>query len=93
MVSLGLTYATTLGSVGFGAETIGGIMVLMQVALILLLTPGLAGDLISGEHESGGWRLLRLTPLGAGVIVRGKLISVFATMRLILSQRCRVTSS
>jgi len=84
MVSLGLTYATTLGSVGFGAETIGGIMVLMQVALILLLTPGLAGGLISGEHESGGWRLLRLTPLGAGVIVRGKLISVLATMTLIL---------
>ncbi|MBL8850702.1 MAG: ABC transporter permease subunit [Planctomycetaceae bacterium] len=83
-VSLGLTYATTLGSVGFGAETIGGIMVLMQVALILLLTPGLAGGLISGEHESGGWRLLRLTPLGAGVIVRGKLISVLATMTLIL---------
>jgi ABC-type transport system involved in multi-copper enzyme maturation permease subunit len=84
LVSLGLTYATTLGSVGFGAETIGGIMVLMQVALILLLTPGLAGSLISGEHESGGWRLLRLTPLGAGVIVRGKLISVLATMTLIL---------
>lgn len=84
LVSLGLTYATTLGSVGWGAETIGGIMVLMQVALILLLTPGLAGSLISGEHESGGWRLLRLTPLGAGVIVRGKLISVLATMGLIL---------
>jgi hypothetical protein len=61
LVSLGLTYATTLGSVDWGAETIGGIMVLMQIVLILLLTPGLAG-----------------------VIVRGKLLSVLATMALIL---------
>lgn len=84
LVSLGLTYVTTLGSVDWGPETIGGIMVLMQIALILLLTPGLAGGLFSGEHESGGWRLLRLTPLSAGVIVRGKLLSVVMTMTLIL---------
>lgn len=84
LASLGLTYATTLSAVDWGAQTIGGIMVLMQIALILLLTPGLAGGLFSGEHESGSWRLLRLTPLSAGTIVRGKLLSVLATMGLIL---------
>lgn len=84
LVSLGLTYATTLGSADWGVETIGGIMVVLQVALIVLITPGLAGGLISGEHESGSWRLLRMTPLSAGVILRGKLLSVVWTMLLIL---------
>ncbi|MEZ6059374.1 MAG: ABC transporter permease [Planctomycetaceae bacterium] len=84
MVSLVLTYATTLGSADWGVETIGGIIVVMQVALIVLITPGLAGGLISSEHESGSWKLLRMTPLTAGVILRGKLLSVTGTMILIL---------
>ncbi|MGE0375132.1 MAG: ABC transporter permease subunit [Planctomycetaceae bacterium] len=84
LVSLGLTYATTLGSADWGVEMIGGIMVILQVALIVLITPGLAGGLISGEHESGSWRLLRMTPLKAGVILRGKLLSVTWTLLLIL---------
>lgn len=84
LVSLALTWATTLQSTDWGVETIGGIIVVMQVALIVLLTPGLAAGLISGEHECGGWKLLRMTPLSAGVILRGKLLSVAFTMLLIL---------
>lgn len=84
LLSLALTCATALGSADWGVETIGGIIVVMQIALIVLLTPGLAGGLISGEHESGSWKLLRMTPLSAGVILRGKLLSVTWTMLLIL---------
>ncbi len=84
LVSLGLTYATTLGTLDWGVETIGGIMVLLQVALIVLLTPSLAAGLISSERESGGWELLQMTPLSGGAILRGKLLSVIATLILIL---------
>ncbi|MEO1981555.1 MAG: ABC transporter permease subunit [Fuerstiella sp.] len=84
LTSLMLTYATTLGSADWGVEMIGGIIVVMQVLLIVLITPGLAGGLISGEHESGSWNLLRMTPLSASVILRGKLLSVTWTMVLIL---------
>ncbi|MEO2032748.1 MAG: ABC transporter, partial [Planctomycetaceae bacterium] len=84
MVSLALTWITTLGSADWGVETIGAIIVVLQVALIVLLTPSLAAGLISGEHESGGWKLLRMTPMSAGVILRGKLLSVCWTMLLIL---------
>lgn len=84
LVSLALTWATTLGSADWGVEAIGGIIVMLQVALIVLLTPGLASGLVSGELESGGWRLLQMTPLSAGTILRGKLLSVCWTMVLIL---------
>jgi hypothetical protein len=84
VVSLGLTYAATMGTLDWGVETIGGIMVLLQVALIVLVTPSLAAGLISSERESGGWELLRMTPLSAGCVLRGKLISVLATLVLIL---------
>jgi ABC-type transport system involved in multi-copper enzyme maturation permease subunit len=84
LISLGLTYATTLGSADWGVEMIGGIMVVLQVALIVLITPGLAGGLISSEHESGSWKLLQMTPLTAGGILCGKLLSVGATMVFIL---------
>ncbi len=84
VISLALTWATTLGSADWGVETIGGIIVVMQMALIVLITPGLAAGLISGELESGGWKLLRMTPMSAGVILRGKLLSVSWTMLLIL---------
>lgn len=84
LISLALTWVTTLGSTDWGVETIGAIIVVMQVALIVFLTPGLAAGLISGEHESGGWKLLRMTPMSAGVILRGKLLSVCWTMLLIL---------
>jgi hypothetical protein len=44
----------------------------------------LAAGLISGEVESGGWALLRMTPLSPDRILRGKLLSVASTLALIL---------
>lgn len=84
LLSLGLTYATVTGSVNWGVETIGGIMVLMQVALLVLITPALAAGLISTERESGGWPLLQMTPMSALRIVWGKLLSVILTLLLVL---------
>ncbi len=84
LVSLLLTWATTLSSTDWGVRTIGAMIVVMQIGLIVMLTPGLAAGLISGERESGGWKLLRMTPLSPGVILRGKLLSVCWTMMLIL---------
>jgi ABC-type transport system involved in multi-copper enzyme maturation permease subunit len=84
IVSLGLAFAATLGSEEWGVETIGGIIVSMQAALIVLFTPSLAAGLISSERESGSWELLRTTPLSAGRIVRGKLLSVIWTLLILL---------
>jgi ABC-type transport system involved in multi-copper enzyme maturation permease subunit len=87
IVSLGLMYATTLQSQAQITElgTLGGILVLLQVALIVLLTPTLASGLISVERESGGWELLQMTPLSATKIVGGKLISVVLTLLLLIA--------
>ena len=68
----------------WGPETIGGLMVLLQGALIVLLTPALAAGLISSEVESGGWQLLQMTPLSARKILVGKLASVVWPLLLIL---------
>ncbi len=84
LASLGLTYSATAGTMDWGVNTIGGIMVILQAALIVLLTPSLAAGLISGERESGGWELLQMTPLSAWSIVRGKLLSAAWTLLLIL---------
>lgn len=84
LASLGLTYLTTAGTLDWGVQTIGSILVILQVALIVLITPSLAAVLISGERESGGWQLLQMTPLSAGAILRGKLMSVVWTLALIL---------
>ena len=84
MLSLGLTYATVTGTVDWGVETIGGILVLMQVALLVLITPSLAAGLISTERETGGWPLLQMTPLSVLRIVWGKLLSVILTLLLVL---------
>ena len=83
-LSLLLTVLTTLGTVDWGVERIAGIIIIAQVALIIVLTPGIAGGLIAGEIEGGGWNLLRVTPLRAGRIVRGKLVSVLITLGLVL---------
>jgi len=85
MLSLLLTYATTSSTLAWGVEAIGGILVLMQGALITLVTPSIAAGLISGEHESGGWNLLRMTPLSAWRVVSGKLLSVLWILLLILA--------
>ena len=83
-LSLLLMVLTTLGTVDWGVERIAGIIIVAQVALIIVLTPGIAGGLIAGEREGGGWNLLRVTPLSAGRIVRGKLASVLITLGLVL---------
>ena len=84
VLSLGLTYATTAGTLDWGVETIGSILVVMQVALIVLITPALSSGLISQEVESGGWQLLQMTPLSTMQIVWGKLLSVVLPLALIL---------
>lgn len=84
VLSLLLTLATTTGTMDWGVETIGGIMVVLQVTLIVLLTPSLAAGLISTEIESGGWDLLRMTPISVMRIISGKLFSVVWTLLLLL---------
>ena len=84
VLSLGLTYATVTGTVDWGVDMIGGIMVLLQVALLVLITPSLAAGLISTEIESGGWPLLQMTPMSAIRIVWGKLLSVILTLLIVL---------
>ena len=85
MVSLGLTLASTMGATDWGPESIGGVMVLLQAALIVLITPSLSAGLISSEVESGGWSLLQMTPLAAWRILSGKLASVVWPVLLILT--------
>jgi len=84
VMSLMLTLATTMGSEDWGVERIGAIIIYAQVALILLLTPGISGGIIAGEMENGGWNLLRTTPLRAWRILLGKLMSVLITLGLVL---------
>ncbi len=76
VLSLGLSYVAAAGALGWGAEAIGGALVLLQTALLILFAPSLAAGLISSEREGGGWQLLRTTPLSTGAILRGKLMSV-----------------
>jgi ABC-type transport system involved in multi-copper enzyme maturation permease subunit len=84
VLSLGLTFATTTGTFDWGVETIGGIMVVTQVALIVLLAPSLSAALISVEHENGGWLLLLTTPMSTGSIICGKLLSALLPLLLVL---------
>jgi len=82
--SMVLTYVTTSGTENWGVETVGGIMVLVQVAMILLVTPSAAAGLISSERETGGWKLLQMTPLSVASIAVGKLLSAFWTVGLVM---------
>lgn len=84
VASLGLTYTSTMGTLSWGAETIGGIMATLQFTLVGLLIPSLGAGLISTETESGGWAILQMTPLSTGVIIHGKLLSAGWTIFLIL---------
>jgi ABC-type transport system involved in multi-copper enzyme maturation permease subunit len=84
LVSLGLTFLATMGTLDWGPETVGGIMVLLQAALLVLLIPSLAAGLISADVESGGWQLLQMTPLPVWRIISGKLASVLWPVLLIL---------
>jgi len=84
VISLGLTYVASSGTVSWGVERIAAVMVLLQLSLLLLLGPSLASGLIAGEVESGGWQLLRVTPMSPRKILVGKLMSVVWTMLLVL---------
>jgi hypothetical protein len=84
VVSMLLTLAATTSTEAWGVPTIGGFMVLLQVLLIALITPSLAAGLISVERESGGWDLLRMTPMSGFKILRGKVLSVVLTLALVL---------
>jgi ABC-type transport system involved in multi-copper enzyme maturation permease subunit len=59
-------------------------MVLMQIGFLLLLGPSLGANLIASEIESGGWQLMRASPISAWRILTGKLMSTFLTLLLLL---------
>jgi ABC-type transport system involved in multi-copper enzyme maturation permease subunit len=84
IVSLLLVLVGTKQSIISGVETIGGIMVMLQISLVILLTPSLASGIISSERECGGWQLLQMTPLSALTIISGKLLSVMVPLLLVL---------
>lgn len=84
VVSLFLTITAATGTVSWGVARIASTLVLIQIALLLVLGPSLASGLIAAERESGGWQLLRMTPMSAFRILVGKLMSVVWTMALIL---------
>ncbi len=84
IVSLLLTVVAASGTTELGVDRIAGAMVLMQIALLLLIGPSLGANLIASEVESGGWQILRVTPISAFRIVFGKIASVVLTMLLIL---------
>ena len=84
VISMTLTFLAANGVTSWGVSTIGALLVVMQVVLVVVLTPSLASGLISGERDSGGWELLRMTPLSSFRIVMGKLLSVVWTLALVL---------
>jgi len=84
VLSLALAILSTTRTTEWDVPTIGAILVVLQVALIVLITPSLTGGLISTERETGGWVLLQATPLSVRSIVWGKLLSVFLTLLLVM---------
>jgi ABC-type transport system involved in multi-copper enzyme maturation permease subunit len=84
IVSLLLTVVAATGTVNWGVERIASSMVLMQIALLLLLGPSLGANLIASEVESGGWQLMRASPISSIRILLGKLMSTVWTLLLLL---------
>jgi hypothetical protein len=84
ILSVGLCLVGMTGALGWGVESIGGGLVLLQVTLLILFAPSLASGLVSAERERGSWQLLRMTPLRPGAILRGKLMSVAWPLLLLL---------
>ena len=84
VTSMVLTYMAAAGITSWGVETIGALLVLLQVLLVIVLAPSLGSGLISGERDSGGWELLRMTPISSFRLVFGKLMSVVWTLILVL---------
>jgi hypothetical protein len=84
ILSLGLILMGTISTESWGAQTLGGIIVLLQMALIVLVTPSLASGMICGEIETKSWQLIQATPLSTFTIVKGKLTSAVLTLMLML---------
>lgn len=84
ILSLALAILTTTRTVEWDVATIGAILVVLQVVLLVVITPSLTAGLISTERETGGWVLLQMTPMSSLRIVYGKLLSVTLTVLLIL---------
>ena len=84
ILSLGLILMTTMSTMSWGAATLGGIVVLLQMALIVLVPPSLASGMICGEIETKSWQLLQATPLSTFTIVKGKLTSAALTLVMML---------
>lgn len=84
VLALALAILTTTRTIAWDVSAIGGIMVVLQVALLVLITPSLAAGLICTERESGGWVLLQMTPMSVPRILWGKLLSVILTLALVL---------
>jgi ABC-type transport system involved in multi-copper enzyme maturation permease subunit len=84
IVSILLTVVAATGTVNWGVDRIASSMVLMQIGFLLLLGPSLGANLIASEVESGGWQLMRASPIPAWRILTGKLMSTFLTLLLLL---------
>jgi ABC-type transport system involved in multi-copper enzyme maturation permease subunit len=84
ILSLLISLVAATGALGWGIESVGGALVLLQIALLILFAPSLAAGLVSAERESGSWQLLRMTPLSAVTILVGKLLSVAWPLLLLL---------
>ncbi|QDT08507.1 ABC transporter permease [Planctomycetes bacterium K23_9] len=84
VISMVLTFLAATSVTAWGVDSIGGLLVLMQVMLVVLLAPSLASGLISSERDGGGWELLRATPLSPLKILSGKMLSAAWTLALVL---------
>jgi ABC-type transport system involved in multi-copper enzyme maturation permease subunit len=84
IVSLVLAVVAATGTVKWGVDRIAASMVIMQIGLLLLLGPSLGANVIASEVESGGWQLLRSSPISAFRILTGKLLSIALTLLLLL---------
>jgi ABC-type transport system involved in multi-copper enzyme maturation permease subunit len=84
VLALAMSILTTTRTIAWDVITVGGILVVLQVALLVLITPSLSAGLICTERESGGWVLLQMTPMSAIRILWGKLLSVVLTLGLVL---------
>ncbi len=85
IISLSLTFVVaTLSQQTSSMAFLGGVLVIFQMGLVLLIGPALSTALISAEVESGGWELMQMTMLRPSQIVLGKLVSVTWTLVLLL---------
>lgn len=84
IVSLALMLIATRSTTDWGADALAAALVLLQVGMIVFVTPTLACGIISAERERGGWDLLRMTPLPARRIITGKLLAVATRLAILV---------